>query len=769
MDGASSHSMSAGPAGDDMRLLEREAAECRRLLEEAPEDVELLFLLSGIERSLGNPSAAARCIEKVVALRPESPEPWLRYGEILLAQEMYGDASDAMKRAVELNPLDEKALLGFGIALTRSGRLPEAIDIYKQALSIKQDYPEVLYNLGGILESQNRLAESAVCYERAVQISPRFAAGISSLGRVCFRMGRLDDAAAHFRRALELQPDLPETLNHLGMVLVLQNAHAEAVECLVRAVALRPNNPEACYHLGVALAGCGRQTEAEVAYRRALSLKPDYPEVLNNLGIILRDRGEVAEAVTLLRRAVALQPNSPEVFNNLGMALGGEDSPEESMACFRQALALRPDYPEALMNLAEALGGCGRVAEAVQMCKRALSSRPDSPEALVNLGSFLRLQNELEESAACLRRAVDLQPDCPEAINNLAMLLSDLGQLPEAISLMERAVSLRSDHGGFHRNLGMCLLAAGRFEEGWRECEWRWRCPDLAPAGHPFPQPPWRGEAAEDRVLFLYAEQGFGDTLQFCRYVPLAAARGLRITLMVQPPLMRLMKSLAGVESILGMDQPVPPFDFQCPLLSLPLAFDTKLGNIPADIPYLHPERDAVLAWKDRLPAIPSGVLRVGLVWAGNPRGYSPVLGLADRRRSIAPEVLAPLMDVRGVQLYSLQKGGPAAPVEWNLIDFMDECLDFADTAALVANLDLVVSVDTAVAHLAGAIGKPVWLLNRFDSCWRWLKEREDSPWYPALRIFRQPRPGDWESVISCVRTELEERLGLLRGKPKRG
>lgn len=760
MDGACSDNMSAGPAGDDMKLLEREAAECRRLLQEAPEDVELLFLLSGIESSLGNPSAAARCIEKVMALRPESPEPWLRYGEILLGQEMYDDASNALKRAVELNPLDEKALLGLGIALTRSGRLPEAIDIYKQALSIKQDYPEVLYNLGGILENQNRLAESAVCFERAVQISPHFAAGFSSLGRVCLRRGRLDDAAAFFRRALELQPDLPETLNHLGMVLVLQNAHGEAVECFMRAVALRPNNPEACYHLGVALAGCGRQTEAEVAYRRALSLKPDYPGVLNNLGIILRDRGEAAEAVALLRKAVALQPNFPEAFNNLGMALGGKDLSEESMACFRQALALRPDYPEAIMNLANALGGCGRVAEAVQMCKRALSLRPDYPEALVNLGSFLRLQNELEESVACLRRAVELQPNCPEAINNLAMLLNDLGQLPEAISLMERAVSLRSDHGGFHRNLGMCLLTAGRFEEGWRECEWRWRCPDLAPAGPPFSQPPWRGEAAEDRVLFLYAEQGFGDTLQFCRYVPLAAARGLRITLMVQPPLMRLMKSLAGVERLLGMDQPVPPFDFQCPLLSLPLAFDTKLANIPADVPYLHPEREAVLAWKDRLPAVPPGALRVGLVWTGNVRWDSSAFGLADRNRSLAPEMLAPLWGIHGVQFYSLQKDGPSAPAEWHLIDFMDECRDFSDTAALVANLDLVVSVDTAVAHLAGAIGKPVWVLARFDCCWRWLRDREDSPWYPTVRLFRQPRPGDWESVISCVRTELEEHLG---------
>jgi hypothetical protein len=349
-----------------------------------------------------------------------------------------------------------------------------------------------------------------------------------------------------------------------------------------------------------------------------------------------------------------------------------------------------------------------------------------------------------------------LRSDYPDALMNLSNSLFDSGKLEEAISALEQAISLKSDLPGLHKNLSMFYLAAGRYEEGWREYEWRWECEDLAPDKRNYAQPRWRGEAAEGRVLLLYAEQGFGDTLQFCRYAPLAAARGLRVVLMVQPPLVRLMGSLAGVEKVMGSDQPLPDFDLQCPLMSLPLAFDTRVESIPASVPYLAAEEGDVLTWRKRFPDNPSGELKVGLVWAGNPRKHAPVHAATDHRRSIPPEMLAPIFKVPGVQFYSLQKDGPRAPVEFGLIDFMAECHDFADTAALMANLDLIISVDTSVVHLAGALGKPVWVLDRFDNCWRWLRNREDTPWYPTFRLFRQPRLGDWGSVIARVRDELE-------------
>ncbi|MEN6621037.1 MAG: glycosyltransferase family 9 protein, partial [Smithella sp.] len=292
-------------------------------------------------------------------------------------------------------------------------------------------------------------------------------------------------------------------------------------------------------------------------------------------------------------------------------------------------------------------------------------------------------------------------------------------------------------------------------DEGWRQYEWRWQATHLK--RYDTPKPLWQGEAAVGRILLIQSEQGFGDTLQFCRYASLAAAKGLRVVLEVQPALVRLMKSLSGIERVIPMGQPLPDFDFYCPTMSLPTAFNTRVETIPSDVPYLFAAPEAVNSWKNRLPESSKKMLKVGLVWAGSSRTNSIELVSVDHRRSINPELLAPLMDVDGIQFFSLQKLGPSAPKEFGLVDMTAECRDFADTAALIANLDLVISVDTAVAHLAGALGKPVWILNRFDSCWRWMETREDSPWYPTLRLFRQPYPGDWSSVVLRVRHELKK------------
>ena len=345
----------------------------------------------------------------------------------------------------------------------------------------------------------------------------------------------------------------------------------------------------------------------------------------------------------------------------------------------------------------------------------------------------------------------------PEALNNLGNALKNLGELPEATGAYEQAIALKPDNPDYRTNRAMALLAAGRFDEGWQAFEWRWKTGQFTGAGQDSARPRWHGEAAPGRVLLVRAEQGFGDTLQFCRYAPLAAARGLRVVLEVQPALARLMGPVAGVERVIAQGQGLPDFDFYCPMMSLPAVFNTRLETVPADVPYLSPDSESVKIWRGRLGDGAGKSIKVGLAWAGSSRVHSPDLIAADRRRSIAADALAGLMDTPGVRFYSLQKGGPPAPKEFGLVDMMDECNDFMDTAAIVANLDLVISVDTAVAHLAGALGRPVWLLNRFDSCWRWLRGRDDSPWYPRLRLFRQPSPGDWKSVISTVGNELRK------------
>jgi lipoprotein NlpI len=434
--------------------------------------------------------------------------------------------------------------------------------------------------------------------------------------------------------------------------------------------------------------------------------------------------------------------------------------PPDAEAAYRQAVALRPDDPEALLDLGRAVKAGGKLDEAEACYRRAIALKPDHPVAHNNLGNVLRALGRLEEATVSLRTAIHLRPDYAEAHSNLGIVSQRLRLLDEAAACYRRAIALRPDLAEAHTNLAMTLLSRGDLAEGWQEYEWRWQLPSMAAARRSFAQPQWRGEAAEGRTLLVHAEQGFGDTLQFCRYAPLAAARGLRVVMEVQPSLVRLLGSLAGVDHVIAYGDTLPAFDLHCPMLSMPLALGTTLGTIPGIAGYLRADAAQAAAWGARLAGEEGGP-RVGVVWSGQPSHRMPLGATLDDRRSIEPGRLARLFSVPGVRFFSLQKDGPAAPAEFPLTDAMAEMHDFADTAALVANLDLVVAVDTAVAHLAGALGKPVWLLDRFDPCWRWLAGRDDSPWYPAtLRFYRQRRPGDWDQVVADVARDLRGLAG---------
>jgi Flp pilus assembly protein TadD len=460
----------------------------------------------------------------------------------------------------------------------------------------------------------------------------------------------------------------------------------------------------------------------------------------------------LAEAVTFYRRALALHPGYVEAHQNLGSALSDLGQSDASIGCFRKALGLRPDYPMAHLNLGNALWAKGHADEAVAAYDRAIALQPDFAEAHTFRAIVLGEQGRTESAIAACRRALALRPGLPDAHNTLGNLLRATGRVAEAVGCYRRALVLMPDYPDAHFNLGMALLALGDFEAGWPAYEWRWRTPQMAAAARRFPKPQWRGEAARGQRLLIHAEQGLGDTLQFCRFVPLAAERGLRVVLEVPRPLVRLCATLPGYEVIVAAGEPLPEFDLHCPMASLPLALGTTLAMIPAAVPYLGTDAAAVAAWRQRLPA---DGLRVGLVWAGNPSLDRPARAAMDRRRSLAPARLAGLLAVPGVRFVSLQKDGPALPPGTPVLDMMADVRDFADTAALVANLDLVIAVDTAMAHLTGALGKPVWMLDRFDPDWRWLMGRRDSPWYPTMRIYRQPAPGDWESVLAEVARDL--------------
>jgi tetratricopeptide (TPR) repeat protein len=507
----------------------------------------------------------------------------------------------------------------------------------------------------------------------------------------------------------------------------------------------------------------GDLATAERLCREALRRDPEHPVGWHLLGLVAHAGGRAELAVDCLTRALAGQPESADLHNNLGEALRALGRNGEAIARYGEALHRRPGFVEAHSNLGLALAALGRHDEALAQFEEALRLRPESAEIRCNLGNLLKEQGRPEDALAQYHAALAVRPNLREAHNNLGAALTQLGRPEEAVVSFREAVRLGPDVADPHHNLAVALLLSGRCAEGWRELEWRWDTVPPNSTRRRFGAPQWMGEDIAGRRLLIHAELGFGDTLQFCRYAPLAVARGAEVVLEVPPQLLRLVAdSMAGPGLRVVTQSPgfpggdgLPDFDLHCPMLSLPLAFGTTLATIPARVPYLTAAPERVAAWSQRLAALPGP--RIGLAWAGNPR--NPM----DRERSLTLDALAPLGAVSGASFVSLQKGEAAAqaaraPGGLVLHDVTAALEDFADTAALVVALDLVISVDSAVAHLAGALGKPVWLLNRFDSDWRWLLGRADSPWYPSLRIFRQPVLRDWAGVIAQVRDALADR-----------
>jgi tetratricopeptide (TPR) repeat protein len=459
----------------------------------------------------------------------------------------------------------------------------------------------------------------------------------------------------------------------------------------------------------------GRPREAVKSYLATLEADPGNLEAYSNLALIHVQTGRLAEAESCWRSIVRLAPDLPAAHNNLGATLRSLGRPAEAVEAFRTALRLNGAYAEASNNLGAALCELARFEEAVPHYMDAIRAMPNYPKALCNLGSALRDLRRFDEALECLSHALRIAPDFAEA----------------------------------HVVAAELLLLTGRLEPGWREFEWRMFLPRAGRRN--FLAPGWRGGATGGKTILIHAEEGLGDTIQFCRFIPKLAAAGHRIVLEVQAPLLRLCAQLPGAEAVSAAGGALPPHDLQCPLLSVPLVLGTRADTIPAEIPYLEANPYAVARWRGRLASLPGRT--VGLAWAGNPE-YP-----ADMRRSIPLHRLAPLAAAQRTSFVSLQKGDAArapAPPGMVLHDWTDELVDMAETAALISALDLVVSVDTSIAHLAGALGKPVWLLNRFDTDWRWQLDRQDSDWYPTMRIFRQPRPGDWEAPLAIIRDGLD-------------
>jgi tetratricopeptide (TPR) repeat protein len=673
-----------------------------------------------------------------------------------------------------------------------AGRPDQAEVLCTEVLRAEPDHVPALHLAAVAAFVTDRAADGAALLGRVFTIDPDHAPALVTLGDALAVKGEHEGAAAAFRRALRGRPDDAGLHNKLGVALGELSRFGEAETAYRRALALDAHLTRACFNLAVALAEQRRLAEAEdayraviarepvfrgvwlnlgnvladqnrlgdavVAYRRALEIDPDDVGLICNLGAVLYRQGLLEEAIAQYRRAIAIAPDNVAALRLLGLVLHEARHLQEAAGIYRQAVALVPDDHTIATNLGACLSDLGELDDAVAACEHALLQKLDHAPAYTNLGIIFEKQQRVADAVAAHRCAVAADPAYAKGHANLAVALRNAGELDEALTVSAHAVALDPEQPLAQYNHAHFLLMNGHFAEGFEAYRWRRKCKTLSDGDPVFSEPEWQGEPLEGRTLLLFAEYGLGDALHFVRYLPMVTGKGGRIILQVQPALATLLRQLPDV-TVIPRGEALPPFDLQLPLLSLPRIFGTTLDTIPADIPYLHPDHAKLSRWQAALDH--ETRLKVGVVWAGNPKHKG------DRQRSLSAEAVLPRLVMPGVQLYSVQKeprpedGAVLAALGDDVIDLAPALGNFDDTAAAVAALDLVIAVDTSVAHLAGALGRPVWMLTPYALDWRWLRDREDSPWYPTMRLFRQRRPREWDDPLM----RLTAALALLAAK----
>ncbi|MGN6570501.1 MAG: tetratricopeptide repeat protein [Pseudolabrys sp.] len=684
-------------------------------LRAAPNHFDALHLYGVLKHQQGQPAEALKLIAAALRANANVPAAYSNYSIVLSVLARHDEAMEACDRAIALKPDYAEAYNGRGNALRALRRGEDALADYDRALRLRPAYPEALNNRGNALTELGRLDDALAAYDQALALNPLYADAHVNRGQCLVAMKRDDDALSAFDAALKIAPRHPVALKERGHRLRLRERLPEALAAYDAVLALTPNDHETHANRGVVLRDLKRYDEAFAAYDRALALKPDFTDAVVARGNVFYQMGRHAEALAEYERALAMEPDFAYGFNNRGNALQALGRHEEALKSFERALTLDPDYVEAHNNRGNALIELNRHEDALKDYDAAVAAKPFA-FALVNRGSALRYLGRTDEAMASFEQAIAIDPNLPEA----------------------------------HWNKALLALALGDYEKGLADYEWRWRgATELTPRG--FAQPQWQGGDIAGKTILLHAEQGFGDSIQMLRYLPLVKARGARVLLELPDSLMPLLGAHAEGVTVFNKGTPLPAFDVHCPLMSLPLAFGTRIDTVPADVPYLFAPSDRVQRMRARLPQ--PGPRRIGLVWSGKPSHKN------DHNRSIALSRLKPLLDVPGTSFVSLQREYRDADLgalgALPILRLDDAIADFADTAAAIAALDLVIAVDTAVAHLAGSLGKPLWVLLSHIQDWRWLIAREDNPWYPTARLFRQGPEGDWDPVIARVAAAL--------------
>ena len=645
-------------------------------------------------------------------------------------------------------------LIDEGLALHRAGRLSEAAERYESVLAINAEHPAALH-LQGVIALQSGAPQRALeLIDRAIAADSGRGAYFNNRGNALRALDRHEDAVAAFRRALEIEPDLVDALNNLGATLRHLGKLEEAGETLEQALVRQPSNPGILNNLANVRDSLGEREEALRLWRRAVSIEPKHAESWRNMGRALQRDGDRDEALQCLRAAADADPRNADHWLQLGHVQRESGLLEEAFASYRTSCELSP-ASENLNALAVAFIDANRLDEAEEALNQARLKDRASGTPVANLGTVALKRGDYERALALYREAIAIDPKTHAGHNGQGVTLAILGEFKAALACFEEELRNYPNDAEARMNRGITLLTLGQFRDAWADYEHRLRRASITKASGPR----WQGEALEDKTLLVFPEQGAGDNIQFIRYLNLVRARypKARIVHPVQESLRRLFAGyLAGLNIEAPEGDEVEIHGYQISLMSLPSLFATTAATIPAQPSYLAVPAQMTEAWSKRLDSA-RGV-KVGLAWGGN---YDYAM---DRERSVPFARLVPLLDTAGVAWVSLQKGQYAADAAGE-IDAgrirgdVSEARDFFDTACLISALDLVISVDTSIAHLAGAMGKPVWLLNRANTDWRWLLARSDSPWYPSMTIFRQSRRGNWDDVVAAIARALAERV----------
>ncbi|MCI0466106.1 MAG: DUF6165 family protein [Beijerinckiaceae bacterium] len=712
------------------------------------------YVFGLIYLNAGELGGALKWFNRALGLQPAFPEA---LSAVAIVQQRLGqphDALESFKAVVKLRPHDSEAFYGIGVVSQSLGRMSEALAAYEEALRRSPDHCDALTNRGALLERFGRIEEALECFDAIAAIRPEDSANLFNRGSVLQKLGRLGEALAAYEDSARLGPPDADTELNRGNVLQRLGRLDEALTAYDRASQYRDGYPQALYNKGIALQALGRPHGALAAYDAALALDPSFYEASCNRGNVLHDLGLHEDALAACTYTLRIRPGYvPALANRANILLRLGRAEEASAAC-GEVLRLTPEHPQCLGIRGAALHESGRLEEALASLNEAVRTGPLVPEAWLNRGNVLQALNRHLEAVESYNEALRIRPHYPEALSGLGVAQKELGRIDESLASFNEALRHKPNYPDARNNRAGALLLKGRFREGFEDFESRWERSNAPPKTLITDMPQWNGQELAGTKILVWDEQGLGDLIQFSRYLLCLVEAGAEVTLLCRKNMQRLMRSLPVPIRFIETLDSREDFAFQSALMSLPRGFGTNLESIPARIPYLRAEPGLVEKWAARIGA--EG-FRIGIVWQGNL--------INPAQRPVPLPCFAPVAAIEGVRLISLTKEQGVSRVETPGGGFTVEKLGtgfdagpdaFVDCAAVMASLDLVISADTAIVHLAGALGVPVFAALKSVPDWRWLLNRDDSPWYPGMRLFRQAERGDWEPVFRRIAWEAE-------------